>query len=97
MYQLHVMLSDRDYNHFARQVKASGLSRSSFIRALIMGVDIRPRPPDQYAALLRELSAIGNNLNQIARVANTEKYISPEAVEEIQRMQAVVWKTVKGL
>lgn len=28
-----------------------------------------PRPPDAYAALLRELSAIGNNVNQLAHRA----------------------------
>ncbi len=52
------------------------------IRQLILGVELRPRPPDEYAALLRELSAIGNNVNQIAYWANTRKGISQDDMQE---------------
>lgn len=43
------------------------------MRKLIMGIQLRPRPPGTYAALLRELSAIGNNVNQIAHNTNAKK------------------------
>lgn len=47
-----------------------------------MGSQLHPRPPDTYAKLLRELSAIGNNINQIAHWANARKSISePEIVD----------------
>ncbi len=36
-----------------------------FIRNLVANVQLRPKPPDTYAALLRELSAIGRNINQL--------------------------------
>ncbi len=68
-----------------------------FIRSLIMGISIRPRPPDEYGALLRELSAIGNNINQIARIANSDKRIPPQALEDIMRMQAAIWQRIKGM
>jgi len=49
-----------------------------------MGTQIRPRPPDTYAKLLRELSAIGNNINQIAYWANSQKSIlEPEIVDAV--------------
>lgn len=65
-----------------KQSDISGLTASALIRKLIMGVQLRPRPPDTYAALLRELSAIGNNINQIAHWANARKSISePEIVD----------------
>lgn len=49
-----------------------------------MGTQIRPRPPDTYAKLLRELSAIGNNINQIAHWANSQKSIlEPEIVDAV--------------
>lgn len=73
-------LGDGEHRHLKRQCEISGLSASAFVRKSIMGENIRPRPPDTYAALLRELSAIGNNINQIAYWANATKGISPAEV-----------------
>ena len=66
-------LDDREHRHLLKQCSISGLSTSALIRHSIMGVELRPRPPDAYAALLRELSAIGNNINQIAHNTNAKK------------------------
>ena len=75
-------LDDNEYSHLHEQCKASGMTASSFVRKLILSVEIHPRPPDTYAALLRELSAIGNNINQIAHWANARKSVSePEIVD----------------
>ena len=59
--------------HFLQQCETSGLNASAFIRKSILGVELRPRPPDAVAALVRELHAIGNNANQIAYWANAQK------------------------
>ena len=63
-------LSDTEYKHLLKQCALSGLNTSTLLRHSIMDVDIQPKPPDTYAALLQELSAIGNNVNQIAYWAN---------------------------
>ena len=58
-----------DAAHYAKlreTAQATGLKIEPMLRQLIMGVQLRPRPPDTYAALLRELNAIGNNVNQLA-------------------------------
>ena len=52
-----------DAAHYARlteTARTAGLKIEPMLRQLIMGVNLRPRPPDTYAALLRELNAIGN-------------------------------------
>ncbi|MFR3921660.1 MAG: relaxase/mobilization nuclease domain-containing protein [Dysosmobacter welbionis] len=62
-----------DAAHYARlteTARTAGLKIEPMLRQLIMGVNLRPRPPDTYAALLRELNAIGNNVNQLAYQAN---------------------------
>lgn len=66
-----------------------------FVRRLIMGQEIRPRPPDSYAALLRELSAIGNNINQLARVANSTHEVTPEQLIQARYLAGAAWKRVK--
>ena len=52
-------LNADEYAHLQAQAGATGLKMEPLLRQLIMGVELRPRPPDTYAALLRELSAIG--------------------------------------
>ena len=77
-------LDDKEYSHLQKQCEISGLTASAHIRKIIMGEQLRPRPPDTYAKLLRELSAIGNNINQIAYWANAQRSIlEPEIVDAV--------------
>ena len=60
-----------------------------------MGKEIRPRPPDELPELLRQLSGIGTNINQIAKVANASGYVRKEDIQNIMEMQAALWRAVK--
>lgn len=61
-----VWMDSKELKHLKQQAEITGLSVGSLIRNLVAGVELRPHPPEAYAALLRELSAIGKNINQIA-------------------------------
>lgn len=65
------------------------------MRKLVMGIQLRPRPPDTYAALLRELSAIGNNVNQIAHNTNIKKAAERADIDEALRLIRQAWRLVK--
>ena len=88
-------LNDAEFAHLQQQSEATGLGYDPLIRQLIMGLEIRPRPPDEYAALLRELSAIGNNINQIAHWANARKDIPLEEVQRATKLVKEAWTLVK--
>ena len=88
-------LNAAQYAHLRRQTEATGLKMEPLIRQLITGVTLRPRPPDTYAALLRELSAIGNNINQIAHVANGKKDVSQDELQATARLVRQAWRLVK--
>lgn len=88
-------LSDQEYRHLMKQCSISGLTTSSLLRHTILGVELRPRPPDTYAALLRELSAIGNNVNQIAYWANATKGIGKAEIAEAAALVRQAWRMVK--
>lgn len=90
-----VRLNDAEFAHLQQQSEATGLGYDPLIRQLIMGLEIRPRPPDEYAALLRELSAIGNNINQIAHWANARKDIPLEEVQRATKLVKEAWTLVK--
>ena len=88
-------LDDKEYCHLLKQCSVSGLSASSLIRQNIMDIELRPRPPETYAALLRELSAIGNNVNQIAYWANAQKSISKADVLQATTLVKEAWRLIK--
>ena len=88
-------LDDMEYEHLQKQCDLSSLNASALIRHSIMGINIRPKPPDTYATLLRELSAIGNNMNQIAYWANVTKGISKADIAETAALVQQAWRLVK--
>lgn len=88
-------LDNREYQYLLKQCALSGLNTSTLIRHSIMGVNIQPKPPDAYAALLRELSVIGNNVNQIAYWANATKGIGKTEMAEAAALIRQAWRLVK--
>ena len=90
-----VWMNDTEYRHLKKQAELAGLGIDPFIRTLIAGVQVRPHPPDTYAALLRELSAIGNNVNQIAYWANARKDIDATEIAEAAALIQQAWRIVK--
>lgn len=90
-----VWMNEQEYRHLKKQAELAGLGVDPFIRAPAAGVQLRPRPPDIYAALLRELSAIGNNINQIAYHANARKDISKAEISEAAALVRQAWRMVK--
>ena len=79
---ISVWMTEQEYTHLKQQAARSGLGMDPFIRNLVRGVEIRAKTPDCYNALLRELSAIGNNVNQIAHWANSKGYASKSKIHE---------------
>ena len=53
-----------------KKVKRSGLSREAYLRHLVSGLEPREAPPADYYGMMREIYAIGKNLNQIAQKAH---------------------------
>lgn len=89
-------LDETEYRHLQEQCSVTGLSVSVLIRKLIAGVQLRPRPPDEYTKLLRELSAIGNNVNQIAYWANARKSIHEAEIVDAVQLVRKAWELVKN-
>lgn len=92
---LTLRLDAKEYAHLKGLSELTGLKLEPLLRKLVLCEKLRPRPPDQYAALLRELSAIGNNINQIAHTANGKKDIDPAEVSEAVRLIHRAWRLVK--
>ena len=81
-----IRLTEKEKIHLKKSAVRCGLKMEPFIRKLIMEKEIRPRPPDEYLQLIREINAVGNNINQIAHIANAEQHISSSKIEEAVKM-----------
>lgn len=95
--KISVRLNEEEYIRLKQLSETAGLKMEPLIRQLILGRDVKPHPPENLAALLRQMSAMGNNINQIAKVANGSKFIRSEDMEAIQKMQDELWQAIKEL
>lgn len=96
-HRVQVRLDEHELEHFKNQIIYSGLAKEGYLRKLIMGKEIKPRAPQEYQDLLREVRATGNNINQAVKIANTEKAISYQTIAELLQMQRHLLSLVKGL
>ena len=69
-YNLHIRLDEDERAALDKGLQASGLPLSAYLRRLLNGYDLKPRPSTELEALRTEIHQIGNNINQIARKAN---------------------------
>lgn len=71
---------------------AAGLSVSAFMRRSALGQRVRARSGQVRRDTVYQLSKVGNNLNQLARVANTARQVrSEERLEEVlEELRAVL-------
>ena len=64
---------------------------------MIAGEKMRPRPPNEYAEIRRQLTAIGNNINQIARTVNARGFATKEDIAAITAAQETIWNIAERL
>lgn len=81
-YEIKVRLTQAELVHLTRLVRASGLSRETYLRRLISGVVPRDAPPPDFFSMMRELHYIGNNLNQIATKAHALNVIDAKHYDD---------------
>lgn len=76
-------LTEDELVYLKQVVKLSGLSQESYIRSLIAGHLPKAIPPKEFYETIRELRAIGNNVNQMAIIANRVGYIETPMIENL--------------
>lgn len=66
-------MNDKELEELNRNVQCAGICREKYIRCALMGITIHPRAPDSCKELARQVAAVGNNLNQLARIKRQGK------------------------
>lgn len=67
---LHIVLTEDEYQALCQNAKKCGLTRSAYLRRLIMNKPVKARPTKDIQKLIGEINKIGSNVNQIARSVN---------------------------
>lgn len=80
-------LTEEENKDFQEKAKRTCLSEAALLRLLIRGYEPRERPGKEFYTAMQQLSAIGNNINQLAAKANSLGFIDAEALSA----EAKVW------
>ena len=71
--------SEEQFEKIDFHSRACGLPISAFIRQVVLGATPRARRPELRSAIVA-VNRVGNNLNQLVRLANSGVVLSPELV-----------------
>ena len=97
---MSIRVSERERRHIEEKAMATGLATSAYIRTMALdGGNVDTTIHEDRQKLMHELSAIGNNINQIARMANTNLFISKSDVqdvkEQLRQIQRLLMQYIK--
>ncbi|SCH05140.1 Bacterial mobilisation protein (MobC) [uncultured Ruminococcus sp.] len=68
-------LSPQDARELKRKAKLCGITETAVIRILLRGYEPKEKPDARFYEAMRQLSAIGNNINQLALKANALGFV----------------------
>ena len=88
-HHMHFEMTADQYQQLSENAKACGLSKRGYLIHLIQGYSPRVRNNDEMKALRREIHAIGNNINQIARSVNAGIAAPEDAREAVELLGRV--------
>ena len=90
-------LDDKEHAYLKKQVKLSGLSMASYLRAIIRGYEVRPAPTEETIKLLHLLFGMSNNLNQLTMLAHIHGSVSAADIKKIEEFRSELWDVIDAV
>jgi hypothetical protein len=69
-----VKMTVKEYRTFSFKARMANITMSEYIRRLIHSSEVKQRLSPEHLGYVRQISGMANNLNQIAKRANTAGY-----------------------
>lgn len=85
---LNIRISSKENEDLNKKIQKAKITKSEFVRRAIANIEIKEKPSIEFYEDMKQLIRIGNNVNQLARKANTLNFID---VDEYKN-QAIEWK-----
>lgn len=80
--QILFRLTEEEAAYLCELVKRSGRTREAFLREMIKGYRLCEKPDPAFYKSMKELSAIGNRINQLAAKANALGFVDAPLLRE---------------
>ena len=94
--KLNFYVSDEVRKKLEKLSNDSGLTMTAVITKLISEREIHPLRTDVLLRIYNEPNRIGNNINQIAHIANAERHISDSRIDSAVNLINDVWRCVRS-
>lgn len=97
--QVKFRVNDREFERLTQLAEAFQMSVPAFVKKQAQEAKMRPPKIDREGAkeMARQLRAIGNNVNQLARQANEGHAVIPsEELQGIQKELQAVWQQLSS-
>ena len=78
----HIWFDRQEAQDLQKKAKKACLTEAALIRLLLRGYEPREKPDERFYDAMRELSAIGNNINQLAHQANARGAATGDEITE---------------
>ena len=79
--QILFRLTEEEAEHLNELVRKSGRSKEAFLREMVRGYQLCEKPDPEFYRIMRELSAIGNRINQLAVKANALGFVDSQMLK----------------
>ena len=65
-----------------KKAKKTCLTEAALVRLLVRGYEPKERPDERFYDVMRQLSSIGNNINQLAAQANSLSFVDAQTLQK---------------
>ena len=78
-----------------KKAKKTCLTEAALVRLLVRGYEPKERPDQRFYDVMRQLSSIGNNINQLAAQANSLSFVDAKKLQKEAERSFSVPKRVR--
>lgn len=87
---LLIYFNEKEYENLCNLCEKTNLKKGRLIRLLLEGYVPPPAPPVEYRKLIKEVRAVGNNINQILFIARSNGILNvPDLKVELEKLREV--------
>ena len=87
--QFHIGFSKGEWETVCKKAKAAGMRNGTYVRVMAVKGEIKYYDLKELGAMKRSFLSIGNNLNQIAAVANASGSIYKKDIRTCRRSSGI--------
>ena len=94
--RFEVRLTKDEYYDLTKKARRAGLTTGAFVRLAVAGQEIHEAPGADVPVLIREVRRVGNNIDQILKIANSRGLLEVPALRKALEENRKVEKMIAG-